>query len=334
MFTELGTTVLKSGEEVEVGVVTGPDAAWHDRLDGFLAHKGGIWSHEVRFVLSEPCGLDARFYVLHRGGVPFSHIMTTTLQGVGILGHVYTNPDDRGQGAATLLMQKQLEHFQSQGERSLYLGTTYDSPAFHIYRKQGFVGLEDASGHMTFTPSTLTAFEGEYFALDNATVIPLDWPHWPASAPLFLSAEGGYTRHVGLKMLGQSLVEGPLLPLVNEQHEKSLEGLPPTAFVVQKPNNGAVVGLASWQDDTFWPDTKVVDLFCHTNYWHLAGELLEPMNELKGQRLAAYAEVGFAEKEKALLDFGFKPVITLPDWLKNVDEKAETHDVVMYKYIP
>ena len=51
MYEGLGHVVLATGEQVEVGVVIGPDAEWAERLERFLGHKGEPWNWQNRQVL-------------------------------------------------------------------------------------------------------------------------------------------------------------------------------------------------------------------------------------------------------------------------------------------
>ena len=101
MYTSMGQVVLKVGERVEMGVVRGPDIQWAPRLEEMLAHKGDPWVWQNATVLREDVGIEARFYVLHRDGLPLANIMTAERAGVGIFGHVWTQPRDRRQGAAS-----------------------------------------------------------------------------------------------------------------------------------------------------------------------------------------------------------------------------------------
>ena len=105
MYEGLGHVVLATGEQVEVGVVIGPDAEWTERLERLLGHKGEPWNWQNRQVLTTDVGIGSRFYVLHRGGMPFANIMIAELSGVGILAHVWTKPEDREKGACSNLMR-------------------------------------------------------------------------------------------------------------------------------------------------------------------------------------------------------------------------------------
>ena len=70
MYQDLGRITLKSGEEVETGVVQGPDLRWAARVETLLAHKGPYWRWGNEQVLRTATGLDVFYYLLSRDGDP------------------------------------------------------------------------------------------------------------------------------------------------------------------------------------------------------------------------------------------------------------------------
>ena len=119
MYESIGTVTLKDGEQVEAGVVIGPDPAWADRVGDLLNHKGGVWRWQNARCLRDDLGIDVRFYLVHRDGAPFANMLTATRHGVGHFGHVYTRPEDRRKGAlATLkLMKKEASARNKSGKK-------------------------------------------------------------------------------------------------------------------------------------------------------------------------------------------------------------------------
>ena len=213
MYHQLDRITLKSGEVVQAGVVQGPDLDWAERVETLLSHKGSSWRWGNEQVLRTETGLDVFFYLLHRDGDPFANIMTIEYRGVGLLGHVYTRPEDRRQGAAMQLMACLMGHFRQRGGQALFLGTGYDTPPYHIYRVNGFAGVELESGYMDYYSTSQDEFEGAYFAPGSTAIEPVGWLHWPVSIPLFLGAFPGVVRGAGLGVCGRRSTEGPLLPL-------------------------------------------------------------------------------------------------------------------------
>lgn len=312
MLHHLGEVTLKSGERVAAAVVRGPDAAWRDRITRFLSHKGDPWNWQNSALLSHDAGVEAWFYILHRDGVPFAHQMTVELQGVGIFGHVWTDPADRGQGAAGELMRVQMAHFRQRGGRALYLSTGYDTPPFRIYQKHGFTGVEAGSGYMTWTDRPLAEFEAAYFAPGPAVIEPLCWPHWPTAPALFMGNFPGIIRCAPLKLIGRQSTEGNLLPAIQGRESN---GDAPSVFVLRKPN-GAVVGLAAWAVDELSPDLICADVFCHPAHWAQGRALLEhTLAAAPARRCVAYGDTTCPSKTAALQSQGFQLSAT---WLRRL----------------
>lgn len=320
MLEPLGTVTLKSGERVSAAVVRGPDATWQDRITSFLAHKGDPWNWQNSELLTRDVGVESWFYLLHREGQPFAHQMTVERDGVGIFGHVWTNPADRGQGAAGALMGLQMAHFRGRRGRALYLGTRFDSPAYQIYRKHGFVGIEPGSGYMTWTDGPLATFETDYFAPGPTVIEPVDWPHWPTAPALFISAVPGIMRCTPLKLAGRKSTEGSLLPAI---HDRQSSNAVSSVFVLRKAN-GAVVGLAAWAVDEFSPDLICADVFCHPTHWTQAGALFrQTLASAPARRCVAYADSTCPAKVAALTTEGFRLSATWPQRLTHASGTAD-----------
>ena len=59
---------LRTGETVEAAAIRGPDLDWAERIEALLGHKPPFWCWQNSAVVRRDLGLDAHFYVLHRGG--------------------------------------------------------------------------------------------------------------------------------------------------------------------------------------------------------------------------------------------------------------------------
>ena len=100
MYKKLGETTLKSGELMEVGVVTTPDLDYADELGKFLDHKPDRYKWHIDQCLQKTLDqLETRFYIGKLNGQIISNIMTTESDGIGILGHVFTLPAQRRKGS-------------------------------------------------------------------------------------------------------------------------------------------------------------------------------------------------------------------------------------------
>ncbi|CAN5581414.1 hypothetical protein BH10CHL1_BH10CHL1_49400 [soil metagenome] len=331
MYQQLGSIKLKSGEEVEAGVVRGPDPVWAQRLVELLWHKGDPWNWQNAQILERDSGLDAFFYVLHRDGKPFANIMTVERACVGIFGHVWTQPADRQQGASSRLMGLQMQDFAARGGQALFLNTGYASVAYNMYANFGFEGIEAESGTMAYYTKPQAKFEATYFAKGPLEIQTLAWPHWPASVPLFLGDYPGSIRCAGLQLIGRHSTESALLPVLVDAAQRQQANQPPSVLVLENQATTAVVGLAAWSWHPLWPDTCLVDCYCHPDYWQHAPDLLNALPLPTADSLLAYADAGHVAKTNLLTKAGFKSVTTLPKWVASDPTKRQWVDVTVLK---
>lgn len=323
MVEPFGEITLKSGERVQAAAIRGPDDAWRPRLTRLLGHKGDPWDWQNIELLTHATGVEAWFYVLHRTGAPFAHIMTAEVGGVGIFGHVWTEPADRGQGAAAQLMERQMVHFRARGGRALFLSTSPDNPAYALYARHGFASVEPQSGAMVFTTQGHAAFEADHFAAGESRIEPLGWPHWPTAPAMFMSGIPGHVRCAPLGLFGRISSEGALLPWVRHTAAGQV-------FVAVK-TNGAVVGLAAWDRDPLSADCICVDVFCHPKFWSQAAPLLAAaLARAPLSRRVAYADSDCPEKQAALVAAGFKPAATWPNRLAADAAATRFADLIMF----
>ncbi len=306
MYTSLGSVQLKSGEAVEVGVVSGPDLEWAERVERLLGHKGPVWQWQNAATVRRDLGIEPRFYLLHRDGDPLANIATFTHRGTGHFGHVWTRPADRRQGAASQLMGLQMAHFRAQGGQALFLGTGYDSAPYRIYASHGFVGSEPKSGQMEYYAQRKAQFEAQYFARGAVGIEEVQWRHWPASAALFLGDFPGAVRCAPLELLGRASTEGPFLDLIEGEEQRREKGEPARARVLCQRATQAVVGLAVWGWDPLWPSTCVVEVYCHPAFWQEGGELLAALPLPEAERYVAYSDGDCPQKGEVLQITGFK----------------------------
>lgn len=327
MYESLGTVRLSDGETVEGGVVIGPDLEWADRVEVLLGHKGEMWRWGNTVVLREELGLDVFYYILHRDGDPFVNMMNIEIDGVGLYGHVFTKPEERRNGAASGLMRPMMEHYRSRGGQALYLGTGFDSHPYHMYAKEGFIGLEDKSGQMAYYPDSETAFYDRYFAEGPMEISRLDWRHWPLSIPLFAGDFPGVARSTVMGIWGRRSTEGPMCERERRERERKAEGCGMMTAVAVNQSTGALVGLATFDAHPIWPWSAVVDVYCHPNHWDRGPEVLAMLDIQNAERHLAYCDEGFTEKERALEAVGFKSTATLGRRVAKNAERSEFIDV-------
>ncbi len=333
MYQTLGKVTLRNGEAVEAGIVIGPDAEWATRVEALLAHKGHPWLWQNAQSLTRDTGIEVRFHLLHRNGRPFANIMTAEYQGVGLFGHVWTEPDDRRKGASKSLMALQMADFQARNGEALFLGTGYDSVAYHIYHNFGFRSIEAESGYMAYYATDATTFADRYFSPPTAGEPPvierLAWQDWVTAAPLLLGKYRGMVRCAPWGIVGRQSPESYLLPALLQEEKRRERNAAPQTVVLRHPSTAAVVGLASWNHDPLWPDTCLVDLYCHPSYWAHADALWTALALPSSSRTIAYVD----ERDRYKIDFfmnrSFQPVTTLPAFVARDTAQRELLDVTV-----
>lgn len=332
MFTELGQVKLGTGEVVGAAVVRGPDLAWARRIEKMLLHKGDPWNWQNTELLRLETGVMASFFVLYRSDAPFSNIMLVENGGVGLLGHVWTEPADRGVRASSILMERVLADFERRGGQAVFLGTGFDTAPWHYYRRRGFEPVEPGSGYMGRYARSREEFEKAWFGATAAVVEPLDWRHWPVASPLFLGDFGGVVRIVATQLVGR-ISEGPLLPLIRDARSRQAAGARSSAWVLRDAFGASMLGFASRQAHPHWPGFEIVDVHCHPRWWDRAADLLHALPAPGGSRSVAYCDSDDQARRMFLEQAGFVKTAILPQWvpasaanLSRVDVSVYVHD--------
>jgi len=331
MFRELPAVTLRSGETVEAGVVIAPDAAWAAAVEKLLSHKPPPWRRQNHGVLTHDIPeLEARFYILHRAGEPFCNIMIAERHGVGLLGHVFTVEADRKQGAASELMRRAMDDVRRRDTRWLALGTEPDTHPFRLYERFGFVGIEPGSGYMDWCAGDREAFETEFFAPGPTRIEPIDWRHWPSSAPLMMRRGPGVIRCAPLRIRQRMSTEGPLLETLpdtpNDANDRSEDR------VLVNGKTGAVVGLAAWCSDPAGRDSVIVDVHCHPNVTDRAGDLLDALPLPSDTRQAlVYIDATDEAKRHAVRSAGYEAVAELAGHCPADAQHSRMLDVTLWR---
>src|SRR5918912_1271604 len=149
MYRYLASARLKTGEQMEIGVVECPDPSWGAQVKPLLGHKDRpiqeFFDAAFERRLDE---LDAHFYLGTVGGFAVTNVMIVGARGAGILGHVYTRPAHRQKGAYRHLMAAQMDDCRRLGYRALTLGTGFETHPYWIYHSFGFRSIDGTSGKM------------------------------------------------------------------------------------------------------------------------------------------------------------------------------------------
>ncbi|MBI3909400.1 MAG: hypothetical protein HY320_00520 [Armatimonadetes bacterium] len=317
MYTPLGEAALNTGQRLECGVVLGPDAEWRDRILALLNHKGPEWAKQIRRSLEGPLDhLETRFYIGCTGGRIITHLMIAGARGAGILGHVYTIPEERRKGACTALMARQMAHTLQVGYRVLVLGTGFESPPYWIYHSFGFRSIAPGRGEMKWLAEPDA--EAHLFRSAPVRVRDLRWDDWP-----------------WVDLLGRQPPtpdeELPRSPLLGLKEYGSLEGLfcffqmrrgdsPEIQARALTTESGSTVGWAILGPDARWyHDVLLLDLYIHPHFTAHAGALLDCLEWPTEKPVVAYTTGRAGWKSAALAGVGFQPATQLEGWLRFAD---------------
>ncbi len=113
-------------------------------LVDFLRHKGSPWVEDIHRRLAGQCpGSADRFFVAYDGDRLAAHAWYAVAQRdrrLGLLGHVFTQPEYRRRGLATRVIEAATADFAAQGGRVLQL-FTYNPLTVPFYERLGFEQL-------------------------------------------------------------------------------------------------------------------------------------------------------------------------------------------------
>ena len=300
MYNKFGEVVLKTRERMEVGVITAPDAPHADEMKQFLGHKPGNYKWHIERCVTETLDvLETRFYVGKLDGDVITNIMTVECEGVGILGHVFTLPQQRRKGACKGVMAYQMEDFRQRSGRALYLGTGYNSHPYYIYHSFGFESVFPDSGFMKYHVNE--DFEEHYFAPASAEPKSVEWHDWPKVTALSGIVGWDTLRSLKWGVYGPTNLEGGFLSF---KHDLETEDAYDDAKLLIA-SGGAIVGWATVGRDTRWqPATAVLDLFFHPNFADDVPALLSAVT-FPASKVQCYVDSRAEQKAEILEDAGF-----------------------------
>ena len=300
MYDKLGEVTLKTEERMEVGVVTAPDTPHAEEVKQFLGHKPGNYKWHIERCVTETLDvLETRFYVGKLNGNVITNIMTVEYEGVGILGHVFTRPQQRRKGAAKGVMAYQMEDFRQRSGDALYLGTGYNSHPYYIYHSFGFESVFPESGFMKYHVNE--DFEERYFAPAPAAPKSVEWHDWPKVTALSGIVGWDTLRSLKWGVYGPTNLEGGFLSF---KHDLETQDAYADAKLLIA-SGGAIVGWATVSREARWqPATAVLDLFFHPNFTDAVPALLSAV-AFPASKVQCYIDSGAEKKAEVLEAAGF-----------------------------
>lgn len=325
MYERLGEASLKDGQPMEIGVITGPDPEWRDRIVPFLGHKSEPYASHIRRSQEGPLDhLETRYYIGHRDRQVLTEVMIVGARGAGILGHVYTLPEERRKGAYQAVMAAQMADMPRRGFRLLSLGTGYNSPPYWIYHSFGFRGIAPGRGEMCWRAGEDA--EAELFRPGSVTARDARWDDWGffgwlGLLPTTPAEELPRSRVMGLKDRG--IMEGPYVRLMLTREQKQA-----TVVRVLESEHGATVAWAILAPDAGWfSQAWLLDLHAHPEFQAHLPQLLAGMPWPDAPVAAAFTEPA-GPKAAALEASGFTRVSPLREWLRTGD--GSRRDVLLW----
>ncbi len=323
MIRTLGHARLKGGERLRIAALTAPAGRYAGPIRQFLGHKGQPWMLHVDLANEgRTDALRTTYYVGILGGEIAGNVMIVDDGRVGILGHVFTRPDQRRKGICQHLMAAAMEGFQAAGGAILTLGTGYNSPAYWIYHGFGFRGVQPSSGHMVFRARQDAV--ARYFVPARVRVADAAWEHWPGLSLLFMQPAGDRIRSLACRVIGPVGFEEGFL-LLQGQRER-LAG----QMKVLLTRSGAVVGAAMLQRDPRWPSSVyLLDLFVESGFTGHEGRLLRSLRLPANAKVQAYLDLPSGSRAEALTSAGYRIEATLRGQIGRPDAPADVAILVL-----
>jgi hypothetical protein len=316
MYERLGEAALKSGQRMEIGVITAPDAEWRERIVPFLGHKGEPYASHIKRSHAGPLDeLETRYYIGHLEGRVITEVMIVGARGAGILGHVYTLPEERRKGAYQAVMAAQMADLPRRGFQVVALGTGFDSPLYWIYHSFGFRGVAPGNGAMRWVAGETA--EAALFRPGRVTARDARWDDWGFFGWLGLlpvTADEELPRSRVTRLKGQGLLEGPFVQLLLSREQQ-----PEMTVRVLQSEHGATVAWAILTPDAYWfRDAWTLDLHVHPAFSDRLPELVASLPWPDAPVSATTTEPA-GPKAAALQASGFRRAAALPAWLGTAD---------------
>jgi hypothetical protein len=305
-------TKLKTGEVMTTRVIDDPqddDAASIQRL---LVHKGQPWeTHIAEWAAGNIRKLETRFYVGEIDGVLVANIMTIEYRGIGIMGHVFTDPGHRKKGICDVLMDLHMEDFRDRDGIVMCLGTWYRSVPYGIYERHGYLATPGRPGSMWWSPRKWdadTRFDelDIYENLPRSSIEDPQWHHWPSMNVFTQIPTKQTVRNFTFGLIGIQQSEHEYLDLfINLESDSETN----TQVKILETTGGNVAGLASLAPDKRWRNqgiTWVFDAFVHPEALERIPDLADEF-EWPDAHVLTYVSEEDNEVIDQLARAGFKP---------------------------
>lgn len=297
MWSKIGETSLRTGENMQIYMVKAPDRDYGREIVSFLSLNNRLWGWHldlaIRGALDE---LEARFYLGLLEGKIISNVSTWEHGSIGIVAHLFTARNHRGKGACTALLKTQIQDFLRRNGKVLIGGFR---PASHsIAESMGFKSIIHNSEvmHYDLDPD----FEKEHFQAKNVSCRDTEWKDWPGVSLLFGIREECRLRSMKHRIFGPYDYEDYFLEDMNER----LEGYCVSKVLTSEEDN--IIGYATLTSaHRVNGNFRLVDFFVHPATTLHLNTMFDTLDVPSG-KTRCYVESNCREKREALLRCGFK----------------------------
>lgn len=306
METYLGDITLRDGRTARALCIQCPAPEWRDRIAPFLKHKGEPWNWHIETHLDGHIdGMDLRFYIALVGEDIISEMMVVERLGLAVLGHVFTRPDCREQGATTGLMKLMTDDFAARDGVAMHLYTNFESQAYRIYGRFGFEPVKRGWGMMKWVRHA-DRYEA-FFSPAAAEKVRFErtcWTHWALIHKLMVREEGDWLRNANLGLIGPNNAEDAFVHLMSRLRV----GAPYDSAVLVN-SVGMTVGLATLQAYQRFPSRMLqLDVYVHPTATSHLPMLIEAIDFPDDRHVLVEIDSESVDRRRAIKDAGFDEV--------------------------
>ena len=197
-FSDIGSVVLKNGQEGSLAMITGPEPAWEERICAFLnAPPTPEGSSYRTFLLTQDIlYLTSRFFVMLIKGSIVGCIVATDSFSVGYINSTFINRTHRGLGIGSALMSALEEDFSRRSGKVRFLSTRTGSPAQSMFVKFGYMIVSEGDGRTYMEKHYGRHTWADYFSAspESLHVEDMAWSHWLGHRVLMWNRPEGIYR--------------------------------------------------------------------------------------------------------------------------------------------
>lgn len=308
---------LRSEEVMRIRCIEPPDEEYLRKIGQFLAHKGSPWIEDMLARLrGEKVAYSTDFFFVGEiGGELVGHVWYTVprdTQDVGVLGHVYTRPDQRRKGVCYALTGAVVEAFKGHGGEAMFV-LTGNPELIRICEHFGFKKYNPPEGEGgVYRWLVARDFDERYFAYTGKPQIKeANWGDLPRFEALYNAPHPWLLKDYILGVYRDTpFGSSQFLQMIHEAESEW------GAMLVMSTRQNHVVGAARivpgrsrWEEHV-----ATLEFFVHPNYFVDIGDLLSKAVEAARDLcdiLRTFAPESDKERHEPLTELGFEMTAVL-----------------------